>query len=295
MGLLDFFKKKPEPTPIANVQAVSQSVQVPTPVYQTIVVATDPQIIHSKINLLKTREEKVKINLEKKSPIPSCNVVFVLDVSGSMNSEFRSYNGQDSLVQDILERIYPIATHMTKGLIHEEVLDCYLFSNSFAEMKPKINMNNFAGYVKDVILKKGDHSNVLWGGTSYAPVMQSISSHYRSSDVPTYVVFITDGDNGDHTLTEQVVIESSKYPIFWQFVGIGHSAFKFLGDLDDMSVVEDQKLISNLDTSKGRVVDNANFFQLNDIKSVSDDELYKRILNEFPDWIRKSKAINVIE
>ena len=71
----------------------------------------------------------------------------------------------------------------------------------------------------------------------------------------------------------------AKYPIFWQFVGIGGSSYGILECLDTMS---------------GRTVDNCNFFSLDDIKKISDAELYDRLLNEFPDWLRAAKAKGII-
>ena len=92
---------------------------------------------------------------------------------------------------------------------------------------------------------------------------------------PTFVFFITDGDNFDRAETERVVRESANQPIFWQFVGIGRENFKFLQKLDDLS---------------GRYVDNADFFKVADIKKISDDELYDKLLTEFPDWLKEIKA-----
>jgi hypothetical protein len=35
---------------------------------------------------------------------------------------------------------------------------------------------------------------------------------------------------------------------------------------------------------EGRYVDNANFFAVNDLMHTSDEELYRRLLAEYPDW-----------
>ena len=101
----------------------------------------------------------------------------------------------------------------------------------------------------------------------------------KKSKLPCYVIFITDGDNNDHSDSQAMVKGSAKYPIFWQFVGIGSSSFSFLEKLDNMD---------------GRYVDNANFIQLNNVNALSDDELYKRLLNEFPDWLKKVKELKMI-
>ncbi|KJR46304.1 tellurium resistance protein [Desulfosporosinus sp. I2] len=55
--------------------------------------------------------------------------------------------------------------------------------------------------------------------------------------------------------------------MFWQFVGIGR---------------ENYGILEKLDTMESRVVDNANFFALDDIDRISDEQLYERLLNEFP-------------
>ena len=70
------------------------------------------------------------------------------------------------------------------------------------------------------------------------------------------------------------MIESSRLPIFWQFVGI---TGRFYGVLE------------KLDTMEGRYIDNANFFALDDFRSVPNDVLYSRLLNEFPTWLKEAK------
>lgn len=72
--------------------------------------------------------------------------------------------------------------------------------------------------------------------------------------------------------------DASALPAFWQFVGIGKAKYGVLEKLDDMD---------------GRVVDNAGFFALDDIDSVSDSELYSRLLSEFPDWHKSAVAAGI--
>ena len=45
-------------------------------------------------------------------------------------------------------------------------------------------------------------------------------------------------------------------------------------------------VLERLDTMSGRYVDNANFFALDDFKSVGNSVLYGRLLNEFPLWLQ---------
>ena len=71
----------------------------------------------------------------------------------------------------------------------------------------------------------------------------------------------------------------STAPIFIQFVGIGKESFSFLERLDELS---------------GRFLDNAGFMHVNDIATVKDNELYDRLLNEFPDWLSKAREKRLI-
>lgn len=44
----------------------------------------------------------------------------------------------------------------------------------------------------------------------------------------------------------------------------------------------------------GRFIDNANFFQIDDLRKISDEEFMNRILNEFPQWIKEARAKGVL-
>ena len=104
---------------------------------------------------------------------------------------------------------------------------------------------------------------------------------YQPVKDPVYVVFITDGENSisDNQYAKNEIVEASKQPIFFQFIGIGNSEFQFLNDLDNMS---------------GRFIDNANFFQCNDIGNMTDYELYEKLMNEYPQWISEAKIKQLI-
>ncbi|RYE42329.1 MAG: hypothetical protein EOP24_33215 [Hyphomicrobiales bacterium] len=45
---------------------------------------------------------------------------------------------------------------------------------------------------------------------------------------------------------------------------------------------------------KGRVVDNAGFFSVDDISKISDAELYRRLLSEFPEWLRAARRAGIV-
>ena len=202
-----------------------------------------------KINLLKERKEIIKVNLEKTpAKDTKARVALVLDVSGSMRNMFRS-----GLIQAVIERLYPIASTFDD----DEELDVIIFSNKCSK-KESVTFKNFQSYVEDFILNSRD--SILWGGTNYAPAINEIIKTYKNSTLPAYIIYIADGGNDDKENTIKAIVEASQYPIFFQFVGLDYDDFSFLKKLD-----------TNI---PDRVIDNANFFQIENIANTSDEKLY---------------------
>jgi len=193
------------------------------------------------------------------------------------------------VVQRVCERLLALGTRFNdKGSV-----DIFLFGEKHYEVGV-LKEANFYGFVDREIIPRYP----LEYETNYAGVMERIVNKYfpgamkkgggflglgsgvtvrrqeRYTGLPGLVLFITDGDNFDQRQTQNVITEASKLPIFWQFVGIGSYSFPFLEKLDNMG---------------GRFIDNANFFQVNDIDRISDEELYKRLLEEFPGWLKLAK------
>ena len=228
------------------------------------------------INL--SKEESMKrIDLRKKKVISlkkqdarldiNARVSLVLDFSGSMDRLYR--NGT---VQDVIERIIPIALSFDDN----GELDFWIFDDNFRRLDA-ITLDNYYGLAERLT------DTYSFGSTNYAPVLQDIDKHYIDEEpmpITNYVIFITDGDNFDKSEAEGVITSMAKHPIFIQFVGIGDSDFKFLEKLDEMD---------------GRYVDNANFFSVNDISSISDDELYKRLFTEYPNWLEYPEVKKMLD
>lgn len=219
----------------------------------------------SGINLDKTainlNKEKVHSICLSKAPLNGlkAQVVYVFDYSGSMGSRYRS--GE---VQKALEAIFPIAMEFDDNGSAE----VWLFENGFHRL-PDLTIDNLGGYINR------ETKRYSMGGTCYAPVMEDIVKTFKDSKLPTYVVFITDGDNSDKSKTDKIIIEAAKYPIFWQFVGLGNDGFAYLTKLDDM---------------EGRYVDNADFFSVATMKDIT----YDRLLDEFPGWLEYPEVKNML-
>ena len=207
-------------------------------------------------------------------------VVLCLDFSGSMDFLYRNNS-----VQKILERVLPIAMAWDDN----QECEVYIFSYDCHKIQASATVGNIIDFIDRYIYGK-----FIMGGTNYAPPIKEIINDFKpkksisnffgfgkkqNETLPTYVVFITDGENYDKRDTTLALIEASQYPIFFQFVGIGNSSFSYLESLDTMS---------------GRIVDNANFFSINDFNSVSDKVIYERLLNEYPSYIKEIKKLKYI-
>ena len=209
------------------------------------------------IDLTKKKEEVHTICLSKQ-PLNGlkAQVGLVLDFSGSMSNLY-----YDGTVQKIIENALPLAMEFDDN----GTMEVWIFHDGCHRL-PDISLKNCAGYVKREILGKYN-----MGGTNYAPVMKSVIKAYKDCKLPSYVLFITDGDNDDQGMTISVIKEAAKLPIFWQFVGVGRARFTFLEKLDDLA---------------DRYVDNADFFEVSNALDIT----YKQLLNEFPGWLQNERV-----
>ncbi len=133
--------------------------------------------------------------------------------------------------------------------------------------------------------------------TYYGKMMRMIREHYRGQPdfgrVPVYVMFLTDGGTNDPRLTEQQIVEASREGIFWQFMAVGELPRGLKRGRSTLPKGFD--FLEMLDTMPGRLVDNANFFAVEEPDEISDDELYRLMMAEYPEWLEKAKAKGVLK
>ena len=70
--------------------------------------------------------------------------------------------------------------------------------------------------------------------------------------------------------------------------------YDYLGEQTVKDPGKNYGILEKLDTMSGRYVDNAGFFALDDFKKVSNEELYARLLEEFPSWLEEIKRKGMI-
>ena len=255
--------------------------------------------VMGKINLSKDKENleshvvnlsKCVIDLSKKNNVDlgatKARVVVVLDYSGSMR---RLYDNGE--VQKALHKLIPL------GLTFDDngSIDVYLFQDTYKKLSD-MTLENYDNYIKGVVNKSG----YSMGGTMYAPVLKAIAygnntdkkkglfgklfgGKSKESDSesmvgntqPTFVLFITDGDNFDVPETTELMKQISKENMFIQFIGIGGASFSFLEQLDNL---------------EGREVDNTGFSRMDSLVTASDNELYNNVLSQFAEWLRVTQG-----
>jgi hypothetical protein len=193
-----------------------------------------------------------------------------MDASRSM---YALYTG--GTVQRSFERALALAACFDD----DGALDVWFFGNRPLRA-PSVTESDLEGYVQRVYPKPSDR---LGQRNNELAAMEDLVRKYAYEDpiagLPVYVLFFSDGGVADGPKIAKLLREVSSLPIFWQFVGIGESEFGIL---------------RKLDTLTGRVVDNAGFFALDDLDTVSDEELYTRLLQEFPSWLAAARAAGVL-
>ena len=210
----------------------------------------------------------LKVELEKRNLLDvKARVGLVMDISGSMSHAYKK-----NYVQEIVNKILPVAIQFDD----DGELDFWFYGTHF-DRRPNVTMKNYE------IAVPRDWKKLMTrlGGSNNEPlVMRNIIAEYEDSRSPAYVIFVTDGGIYRTGGIKRLLVYSSYMPLFWQFVGVW-------GDNYD--------ILEKLDTMNGRYVDNANFFALDDFMSVSNEELYSRLLNEFPKWLKSIKNNGVLD
>jgi stress response protein SCP2 len=219
------------------------------------------------------KREVHKVLLTKGAP-GRARVVMVIDKTASMRRQYATRT-----VHRVVERMLPVAVHLDD----DGALECYLYGRSFARL-PDLRVGDLGTWPDTYLHLSGTHGGISYDRIGAAndeiPVMSDILAGITAGDpVPTLVLFFTDGGFQRRGPIRTLIRDAARLPAFWQFVGIGKADYGVLETLDELG---------------GRVVDNAGFFALDDIDSITDGELYRRLLDEFPDWERAARAAGIL-
>lgn len=216
------------------------------------------------------------ISLEKnKLAMARAKVGVMMDYSISMTNRYNS--GE---VQRVLNKVLPLALAWDDdGEIDFGVFD------SKADFLGTVNLGNYSNAVQNLTAGR------RMGSTNYAEAFTKTMEYYNvkpapkkmfkkaepvSSDVPIFMIFLTDGSPNSRELAVSALKEASNAPIFWKFISVGNESFEFLQKLDDL---------------KDRLIDNADYKHLgNNIDDVPNDQLIDALLEEFSDWMTQART-----
>lgn len=262
---------------------------------------------------LKKKDEIIGLRL-KKFDVQSdvrCRVVNIFDGSGSMSDLYR-----DGTMQELGDRIFAVANRFDDN----QSLEQYVFSTSFEKLEDATE-KDFGTYVTTTVRPKCN-----WGGTRYSPVLLDAINSYDSELVPVthapvpaaapaetkkpgffgklfgkkeepvqaapaepvitferrkitpefpmFIIFQTDGGNetGDESAFFSAIEKCRDKAIFIAFIGVGDNTFGTL-------------------KIAGARYANCDFFAAEDIGSLSDEQLYDRLLSEkFLTWLKSAKV-----
>ena len=209
----------------------------------------------------------IAVQLEKKKLTnTSARVALVMDMTGSMWMPYK--NGE---VQAVVNKMLPLAVQFDD----DGQLDYWYYANT-CERRPPVTLDNY----KTAVPENWPKVMTALGGTNNEPVViEDVMNYYSGTQTPVYVIFITDGGACNPNEIEQLICRSSSMPIFWQFVGLDGGNYGILEKLDSLS---------------GRNVDNTGFFAIDDFMNIQEDELYDRLLSEFPVWLEAVKRMGMI-
>ena len=269
-------------------ETVTTSTSIIPPVHASTIKASTPVANASSIDLKKKivldkieKEAPHLIDLAKKSLLSleknkllnvKARVALILDYSGSMNKQYK--NGD---VQSVLDRIMPLAVNFDD----DGSFECWAFAEKPLRLSD-VSLKNLNQYIET---ESGGHKYWKAGArfNNEPAVLKTVLEYFTQescSDLPVYVVFISDGGVSETKKIKHILKYASKQPIFWQFVGIGGRHYGVLEQLDTMD---------------GREVDNCNFFEMDNIQSMPEAQLYDLLLQEFPLWLKDAKAKNIVK
>jgi stress response protein SCP2 len=279
------------PTPAAGFAPLPGFSPTPPPTLPAVSLKKQQQISLEKraaqdapqlVNLIK----HAAVSLAKKGLAEhTARVALCLDISASMHGHYKT-----GRMQTLVERVLALGLRFDD----DGEVDVFLFGSD-GHVAGTVNLSNINGYV-DELLKRYR----LEGATYYSEAMMLVRQHYfgdsgyRSSPyqdtLPVYVMFVTDGQTLDEGHTKDQIESSSYEPVFWQFMAIGLSNKAAGRRRGAYGRASEFRFLEELDNLKGRLIDNANFFSVEDPAQITDTEIFELMMEEYPGWLPQAKA-----
>ncbi|NEC63239.1 VWA domain-containing protein [Streptomyces sp. SID9727] len=238
---------------------------------------------------LSLRKQQVAVSLGKHGlDRLTARVILVLDASGSMSGLYAR-----GTVAGVTERMAAVAAQLDD----DGAMQAWTFASNPARL-PDLTIGELPEWLRlhvrvgqvSLFGRKKPQKGLAPGQVDMRAVgiqneeqkvIAEVRDFVRADPVPapTLVLFFSDGGVYRDDEIERELRAAVEEPVFWQFIGLGRARYGVL---------------ERFDTMPGRRVDNVGFFAVDDIEQVSDQELYDRLLSEFPSWLRAARQAGVL-
>ena len=213
------------------------------------------------VSLLK-RFDKAGLALSQRGLVGvRAQAVMLLDHSASMSHDY-----QDGTVQALVERALGFALQVDAdgkvpiirfdSRVHPEIV---------------VDVTNY-----QAIVAQGLYEPRKMGSTDLAGGLREIRKIAAQTDLPMFVIVVTDGEPNDPAAATAEVTALAELPVFLKFLAI--RPVSYLKQLDDMD---------------GRLVDNANA-QAIDPRTMSDLDFADAMVDEFDEWLTAAQGVGLL-
>lgn len=189
--------------------------------------------------------------------------VLCADASGSM---FDLYRG--GRVQQMFDKFFALSSTLSDS----GALDCWAFAAKSRQLEP-VTLDNIRDYT---FSQAGGYerwmSMLNYQYNNEPEAMRDIMMIYGGLRRPILVLFLTDGRLQSDWEIEEILIKTSRFPVFWQFIGLYGEEYGVLNHLDEID---------------GRHTQNAAFLKMEDFDDFMDSGFYRTIFANTAAWLEE--------
>lgn len=198
-------------------------------------------------------------------------VVMCADASGSMFDMYR--NGR---VQRVVDKFFTFATTLSDACN----MDMWAFGAKCRQFGA-VTMDNVRDYT---FAESGGFerwmSMLNYQINNEPEAMRDVTMIYGARRTPVMVLFLTDGRLSSDWEIEEILIKTSRYPLYWQFIGLHGEQYGILEHLREID---------------GRHTENAGFLKMDDIDDMTDNALYDALLSGLDDWLQEISDKDMVD
>ena len=189
--------------------------------------------------------------------------VLCADASGSM---FELYQG--GRVQQMFDKFFALASTLSDSAS----MDCWAFAAKSRQLEP-VTLDNIRDYT---FSQAGGYERWMrmlnYQYNNEPEAMRDIMMIYGGLRRPILVLFLTDGRLQADWEIEEILIKTSRFPVFWQFIGLYGEEYGVLNHLDEID---------------GRRTQNAAFLKMEDFDDFMDSGFYRTIFANTAAWLEE--------